>query len=370
MWYLSGIFALCLTAHSLTGCALKPLRFVDGVDGSSPLLDGNTPNDQEPPDGTLTLDTPNADAFESATDAVSDRPNVIVDGAVPVRPSCTNNAHPQDCRVVAIAPSDSFCIGTNDPMRASPDNTPALCGLRLSAFAMDATEVSIARFARFREEWAAGRLPPTMDVRYPNGVVLRATLPSIGDTTQQAVGVGCNFRFNNPALRSEHPMNCVAPNLAQYFCAWDHGRLPTNTEYEYVVRWWGGSAAAGRTYPWGETDPTCMHANFSGCPGDDGAQTKRIGTTALGAILGQIFDLGGNVGEWLADDYATYASLAMMPCWTRSPNNPLCPTMAGAIASNRGGGFSNPAPALNTIIRGRDTGGAEPNKGWRCVYSL
>ncbi len=344
------------------GCALKPLRFVDASDGSSSLIDQMS--SETSIDSLQPLDTLETDASDTSAD------HVAIDGAFASAPgpSCQRNGNSQDCRVVLIGASESFCIGTNDAMRATDNNTPALCGLRLSAFAIDATEVSVARFARFRAEWEAGRLPATQSIRYPNGVTLQATLPLIGDTTEQSVGIGCNYRFASPAMRGEHPMNCVSLNLAQYFCAWTQGRLPTNAEYEYVARWWG-TGGLERQFPWGQDAPSCTYANYGGCAGDDGSATRRIANTPMGAVLNQVFDMGGNVGEWIADDLINYSSLAGMPCWLNSLRDPLCAHVGGGVALSRGGGYSNLRPTLGTVFRGRDMSTADPSRGFRCVYS-
>jgi formylglycine-generating enzyme required for sulfatase activity len=344
------------------GCTVKPLRFVD--------LDATTDAESEqdaPADVAQDSAFIDDDVRGASGDGWADA--LLPDVSPAVGPSCLRNGNPNDCRVVQVARSSAFCVGTNEPMRASDNNTPALCGLNLSAFAIDATEVSVARFAKFRTEWEGGRLPAAQTVRYPNGVVLQVSLPMIGDTSEQAVGIGCNYRFNNPSIRGEHPINCVSRNLAQYFCAWDRGRLPTNAEYEYVVRWWD-SANVERTFPWGNEQPSCMYANYSGCTGDDGAETRRVGSTLLGATRGVVFDLGGNVGEWLADDLVNYSALSANPCWTRSSRDPFCAPLAGGVALNRGGGYANLRPTLETVFRGRDMGTPDPVRGFRCVYSL
>lgn len=129
--------------------------------------------------------------------------------------------------------------------------------------------------------------------------------------------------WDNPGFEQteNHPAVCVSWNEAEAFCKWlsrKEGRtyrLPTDAEW---------SAAVGNTgaFPWGnEWPPPSRVGNFwdlkavSNLPGDwsasvvggvpynDGAErTARVGSYAANA--NGFFDLGGNVWEWLKDDYS------------------------------------------------------------------
>lgn len=138
-----------------------------------------------------------------------------------------------------------------------------------------------------------------------------------------------------PGAREAHPINGVDWWIAQEFCVWDGGRLPTEAEWEYAAR--GRSVAgliAGRGYPWGETAPstTCDRAQWNDCAGDNGGRTRRVGSFAASAGL---YDLAGNVWEWTADNAGVYPS-----CRT-SMINPLCYNNATADRVFRGGSYLN-----------------------------
>lgn len=111
--------------------------------------------------------------------------------------------------------------------------------------------------------------------------------------------LNCNY-----PERPEHPMNCIRRDEAEAYCGWYGGRLPTGDEWRALAgsSWW--------TYPWGDDPPDCDKAHYMGCPGDDGAATKRIGTTAQ---HGNFWDLAGNVFEWMSAGYIKGGSFVSAP---------------------------------------------------------
>src|SRR6185503_5212427 len=104
-------------------------------------------------------------------------------------------------------------------------------------------------------------------------------------------------------------MNCVSWFEAFAFCAWDGGRLPTETEWNYAAA--GGNEQ--RVYPWG-ANIDLTKASYD-CAGDgSGTGTPNCMFSDMLPVgsrspqgdgkWGQA-DLAGNVWEWTLDWGAT-----------------------------------------------------------------
>jgi len=110
-------------------------------------------------------------------------------------------------------------------------------------------------------------------------------------------GESCNW---DKSGREEHPINCVTWFQLNEFAKWVGGRLPTEAEWEYAAR----SRGKKRTYPWGDQEPSCQYTVMSdggrGCGKDRtwAVCSKRRGNTKQG-----LCDMGGNVWEWVQDEY-------------------------------------------------------------------
>ncbi|MGK4000711.1 SUMF1/EgtB/PvdO family nonheme iron enzyme [Sorangium sp. So ce1024] len=107
-------------------------------------------------------------------------------------------------------------------------------------------------------------------------------------------------RCNEPRNLTGHPINCVDYSQAESYCRFRGRRLPTEAEWEVAAR-----GAAGRAYVWGDDAPTCERACYDrneGCL----ARGTEVATCASGAHPSDrtpegIYDLAGNVSEWVSD---------------------------------------------------------------------
>jgi formylglycine-generating enzyme required for sulfatase activity len=145
------------------------------------------------------------------------------------------------------------------------------------------------------------------------------------------------------------PVINVDWNQAATYCSWARGRLPTEAEWEYAAR--GG--LADRLYPWVDGFDGSL-ANFCdvNCPNDwsntyfnDGfADTAPVGSYPANGY--GLFDMAGNVQEWVADWYdSSY--------YSNSPaNNPSGPA-TGDYRVLRGGGWYLNGDDMRSAARDR-----------------
>ena len=79
--------------------------------------------------------------------------------------------------------------------------------------------------------------------------------------------------------------------------------MPSEAEWEYVA----SSRGEPRQYPWGDEAPTCDYAVMQDVNGQNGCgfdRTDRIcSRSPAGDTEEGVCDMGGNVFEWVEDDY-------------------------------------------------------------------
>ena len=280
---------------------------------------------------------------------------------------CTASVTP-GCGDVAI-PGGTFEMNS-DPAVPFRDGT-VQHEIGVSAFRMDTHEVTVGRF---RAYWDAGHPAPPALIAYPRGEVPSGPVRAPGTASLHPL---CRWTPSVAGVES-HPINCIDRATAQAFCYWDHGRLPTEAEWEWVARARPvAGTTAPRAFPWGSEAPTgtplgaCTRAQWNICRGDDapGGGTRRVGSFPA---TGGLFDLAGNVAEWTADDRASYDDPE-----TWGDIGRLDPVWSGFVVS----------ASLSGIVRGGDIQSASvddlrsaqrgspgidqqlPSLGFRCVRS-
>jgi len=219
-------------------------------------------------DVVATPDAPLARDAAEAGDAVEGDVAVRVDSAI------TEVGEVSPCPAdMVLIPGGRFLMGSTRHATEQPVHA-----VRVSAFCLERTEVTVADYVRCV---GAGVCP----------------LPvTSGTSNDNALNWGREDRLG-------HPVNGIRWGHAWAYCRWaglDGGarRLPTEAEWEFAAR-----GPEGLTYPWGNGEP---RPSVDLCWSGGGT---RHGTCPIGyfaAELFGLFDMAGNVKEWVEDCYEPY----------------------------------------------------------------
>lgn len=154
-----------------------------------------------------------------------------------------------------------------------------------------------------------------------------------------------NVEYNN------YPVVYVDWYQAKAYCEWRGVALPTEAQWEKAAR-----GTDERIYPWGRERISCNKANYTNaCVGD----TSKVGIYESGKSPYEIYDLKGNVWEWVDAWYDAY------------PGNVIPNSSYGTIYKVlRGGSYSyleGDAPV--TYRSGGSPDYNYADVGFRCVRS-
>jgi sulfatase modifying factor 1 len=150
----------------------------------------------------------------------------------------------------------------------------------LDDFYIDKCPVTNAQFKRFTDanpEWQPDRIPRELD----SGDYLKHWKTPGALTTQ-----------------ADHPVVNVNWYAAVSYCRWAGKRLPTEIEWEHAAR--GGLNAL---FPWGDQPVDDTRANFSGSGRSTTSPVGKYPANGYG-----LFDMAGNVWQFLADEWKPYSS--------------------------------------------------------------
>lgn len=197
---------------------------------------------------------------------------------------CTNGkwVDEGDCILnYAVVPDSWFKMGCDPAIEGTceEDNVP-VHEPRLSEYSIDKFEVTVERF----EQCIAAKACSNDNMEQPH---YRTSNESYS----------CNIGNDE---RKNHPANCVTWYGAKAFCEWAGMRLPTEAEWEKAAR--SGNI---QIYPWGnEPEPDCDYAIMKTVSNGCGFNvTFPVGTLPKGLSPFGLFDMGGNVAEYVSDWY-------------------------------------------------------------------
>jgi formylglycine-generating enzyme required for sulfatase activity len=175
---------------------------------------------------------------------------------------------------MADVPEATFRMGSE---KGEQDERP-VHEVRLTAFQIDLTEVTVAQYAACVRVGACERAPTAVQ------------FPGVRPEDRETFDIECNDDRDEV---QDHPENCVDWSMADAYCRWAGKRLPTEEEWEYAacggecdaaLMARGGLMAILRTENWPFTTPVAKSN-----PGPFG-----------------IYDMADNVWEWTSSRYCFY----------------------------------------------------------------
>lgn len=215
-------------------------------------------------------------------------------------------AHP----AMAAAPDDMVLVPAGEFSMGSPEGDPdekPAHKVQISAFFMDKYEVTVKQYAAFLQE-------------------------SGGDRPAE-------WKTMNKTANQNRPVMGVDWAEAARYCKWVGKRLPTEAEWEKAAR-----GTDGRLYPWGNDPPTPLHANYGKKEWNNHEALVPVGTLEAGKSPYGIYDMAGNVWEWVSDWYDN-------DYYKNSPSDSPAGPPTGGFKVIRGGSWNTSARNLRAADR-------------------
>jgi formylglycine-generating enzyme required for sulfatase activity len=213
-------------------------------------------------------------------------------------------------------PGGAFAMGCDPTAHPECDADEApVHTVTLSAFRIEATEVTVAQWRACVDAYACGALPGALGA-------------------------------------DDEPVVAVTVDVAEGYCAWQRRRLPTEAQWERAAR-----GPDGGLYPWGDDEPDCDRVASREC---DGGVTP-VATHPAGVSPEGVYDMAGNAWEWVSDGYiATY--------YSASPATDPEADLPGGEGVLRGvDSWSSPAALRATNREMAISDAASSAVGFRCV---
>ena len=159
-----------------------------------------------------------------------------------------------------------------------------------------------------------------------------------------------NSEFN------DFPVIHVNWEMANTYCTWRGANLPSEAEWEKAARGPSTGSVPSPTYPWGDNAPTSDLLNYNKNVGD----TSKVGSYESGKSPYGVYDMAGNVWEWVNDWYDRYPG--------NTDNNS---SFGKRYRVLRGGSWSfNLRYARSALRFGNDPANALDSIGFRCSRSV
>jgi formylglycine-generating enzyme required for sulfatase activity len=223
-------------------------------------------------------------------------------------------------RSMTEVPAGEFVMGS---VMGDADERPVR-RVYLDAFLMDRYQVSVGQYAKFLEATSQAAPP--------------------------------DWSIMNKSRHQNRPVVNVDWADANAYCTWAGKRMPTEAEWEKAAR-----GTDGRTYPWGNELPTGFRANSMREKWSNHWVLMPVGMYEKGKSPYGLYDMAGNVWEWVSDWYAAdyYAS--------GPSQNPMGPP-TGESKVIRGGSWGSGPKDLRSADRDTHVPSARGlGTGFRCA---
>jgi len=204
---------------------------------------------------------------------------------------------------MVLVPAGEFTMGSPE---GDPDEKPPH-KVQTSAFFMDKYEVTVKQYAAFLQE-------------------------SGGDRPAE-------WKTMNKTANQNRPVMGVDWADAAKYCKWAGKRLPTEAEWEKAAR-----GTDGRLYPWGNDPPTPLHANYGKKEWNNHEALAPVGALEAGKSPYGVYDMAGNVWEWVSDWYDN-------DYYKNSPSDSPAGPSTGGFKVIRGGSWNTSARNLRAADR-------------------
>lgn len=173
-------------------------------------------------------------------------------------------------------------------------------------------------------------------------------------------------KFVVPREFRRRPATQLSWHAAQRYCIGQGKRLPTEAEWEFAAR-----GVEGRRFPWGFDEPNCERSVSSRAAelscAKHGAGPRDVASTRGDVTPEGVYDLGGNVAEWVADVFYEQYQECPLPC--RDPVEKNGDDQSLRVV--RGGGWMWSALATRATTRSRKAAnGIAINFGFRCAQTV
>jgi formylglycine-generating enzyme required for sulfatase activity len=199
-----------------------------------------------------------------------------------LRARCTELAGAETCAALERA-----AYWSGEPVRT----------VDVPGFFLDATEVTLGDFAAWIERRGPSVAAPLLLI---DGVAVARTGPVRLSGGRVRVQPGLAGRAAVEVTWDGARAYCDDRVVTLAAGDQRHAALPTPDQWERAAR------GRGTRFPWGDTPPTCTDAILAAggtCPG--AAEMKAPRSAPGDRTPEGVFDLAGNVAEWVADDEAT-----------------------------------------------------------------